>query len=206
MDLTLFGQGMWIGLSIAAPVGPIGILCIRRSIADGRWIGFLCGLGAAVADAVYGAVAAFGLTMVANAMASQRTLLQLLGGLFLCYLGVRTFRTPPATQEASVRSGGGVTSFASTFVLTLTNPMTIMGFVGLFAGAGLAGNKTNSLGAIAMVTGVFLGSAAWWLFLSWGASTLKNRITSTHLGWLNKISGSVLSGYGLWQVAQFLRK
>lgn len=206
MDLTLFLQGLWIGLSIAAPVGPIGVLCIRRSIADGGWIGFLCGLGAAASDAVYGAVAAFGLSMVANAMTSQRHLLQFFGGLFLCYLGVRTFRSPPATQQAEVRSGGGLASFASTFLLTLTNPMTIIGFGGLFAGAGLATNKTTSLGAIAMVSGVFLGSAAWWMFLSGSASTLKNRITTTHLGWLNKVSGSVLSGYGLWQIANFLRQ
>jgi threonine/homoserine/homoserine lactone efflux protein len=205
MKSSIFIQGLWIGLSIAIPVGPIGVLCIRRSISSGRWVGFACGLGAATADAIYGAIAAFGLTLIAEALTSQRSLLQLVGSIFLCYLGIQTYRSKPATSEAPVKSGNGFKSFGSTLLLTLTNPMTIVGFTGLFAGAGLATTKPSPFQAMLMVCGVFLGSAAWWLILSWGASRMKDRVSSLHLQRLNKGSGLFIGAYGVWQLFQFLR-
>src|SRR6478735_6371119 len=106
MDLGFFLKGLVLGFSIAAPVGPIGVLCIRRSLAEGRVVGFVSGLGAATADAFYGAVAAFGLTFISALLVSQQLWLRAIGGAFLCYLGVKTFLAPPSTQPASTRSMG----------------------------------------------------------------------------------------------------
>src|SRR6266705_458537 len=139
MDPSFLLRGVAIGFSIAAPVGPIGVLCIRRTLAQGRLCGFVTGLGAATADAVYGCIAGFGLTAVSNLLVSQQTWLRLLGGLFLCYLGGKPFFDKPV-EKSALSSGGAVTgAYASPFVLTLTNPMTILSFAAVFAGLGLGG-------------------------------------------------------------------
>jgi threonine/homoserine/homoserine lactone efflux protein len=129
-------QGLVMGLSIAAPVGPIGVLCIRRTLAQGRSYGLLSGLGAATADAVYGCVTAFGLTLVSNALVRQQAWLRLVGGLFLCYLGARAFLTRPVEGGKAAIAGGLLRAYGSTFALTLTNPMSILSFAGVFAGLG----------------------------------------------------------------------
>src|SRR6266566_8617346 len=139
MDQSFFLRGVAIGFSIAAPVGPIGVLCIRRTLAEGRGCGFASGLGAATADAVYGCVAGFGLTSVSNLLVSQQTWLRLIGGLFLCYLGVKSFFARQARSAAASKSGALTGAYASTFLLTLTNPMTILSFAAVFAGLGLGG-------------------------------------------------------------------
>ncbi|WP_448563568.1 LysE family translocator [Trichothermofontia sp.] len=137
MDIGVFIKGMVIGFAIAAPVGPIGVLCIQQTLAEGQLMGLLSGLGAATADAVYGAIAGFGLTLAADFLLSYAAGLQLLGGLFLCYLGVRTFLTPPAVEAATVAGKGLLGAYASTFVLTLTNPATILAFIGVLTGLGI---------------------------------------------------------------------
>jgi len=139
MGLATLLRGLVIGFSIAAPVGPIGVLCIRRTLADGRATGLAVGLGAAAADAVYGAIAGFGLTAVSSLLVRQQGILRLVGGLFLCYLGVRTFLARPADRAARAGGAGLVGAFTSTFGLTLTNPATILSFVAVFAGLGIAG-------------------------------------------------------------------
>src|SRR5881409_981452 len=144
MDQRFFVRGVAIGFSIAAPVGPIGVLCIRRTLAEGRLCGFASGLGAATADAVYGCVAGFGLTAVSNLLVSQQTWLRLIGGLFLCYLGVKSFFAGPAQTAAAPKSGALAGAYASTFLLTLTNPMTILSFAAVFAGLGLGGGATDN--------------------------------------------------------------
>src|SRR5882724_10962833 len=128
MMLNFMLKGMAIGFAIAAPVGPIGVLCIRRSLAQGRQIGLVTGLGAATADAAYGCVAALGLTAVSGFLVGQRGWLAFLGGLFLCYLGIRTFIRRPAEQAAEVRDDGFLSAYFSTLLLTLTNPTTILSF------------------------------------------------------------------------------
>src|SRR5512147_916819 len=132
--MELFLQGLILGFSIAAPVGPIGVLCIRRTLADGRMSGLVSGLGAATADAIYGSVAAFGLTFISGFLIDQKLWLGLLGGAFLCYLGLRTFLSQPAQQVALAQGQGLVGAYGSTFFLTLTNPMTILSFMAMFAG------------------------------------------------------------------------
>src|SRR3712207_2953311 len=134
--MGLFLEGIIIGLAIAAPVGPIGVLCIRRTLADGRTSGFVSGLGAATADAVYGAIAAFGLTLITDFLLGGASWLRLVGGAFLLYLGIKTFLARPAERAAEVRGGGLPGAYASTLFLTLTNPTTILSFVAIFAGLG----------------------------------------------------------------------
>ena len=186
-----------VGFSIAAPVGPIGALTIRRTLAQGRAAGFLTGLGAATADSAYGAVAAFGLTLVTSFLVAQQGWLSLLGGLFLCWLGVATFRAQPAPIEHTPPARSLLGAYASTVFLTLTNPTTILSFVGIYAGLGLRESGTDYAAASAFVLGVFLGSALWWLLLSFGVGTLRERLSVRGLRWINRISGAAIAAFGL---------
>ena len=164
---------MIIGFSIAAPVGPIGVLCIRRTLADGRAAGLATGLGAATADAIYGCLAAFGLTALTAALVGGQMWIRLIGGAFLLYLGVRTFLAKPSGSAAEARGSGLLSAYASTFLLTLTNPMTILSFVAVFAALGLGTTHPEPLSAAVLVLGVFVGSAVWWLTLSGGVSLFR---------------------------------
>lgn len=123
MDISFLIKGILIGFSIAAPVGPIGVLCIRRTLAEGRTSGFFSSLGAATADAVYGSIAGFGLTFISNFLINQQIWLSLIGGMFLCYLGIKTFLDRPTKQVISVNKNSLICAYASTFLLTLTNPI-----------------------------------------------------------------------------------
>ena len=202
--LSIFLRGLLIGFSIAAPVGPIGLLCIRRTLADGRAIGFVSGLGAATADAFYGAVAGFGLTVVSRALVQGQTPLRLVGGAFLCYLGVRTFLARPAQAAGVAGPRGLLGAYLSTLGLTLTNPSTILSFVAIFAGLGLAANADYG-SAFVVVTGVFIGSASWWIVLAAGAGWLRGRIGPALFRAINIVSGLTILGFAIWQLAVILR-
>lgn len=186
-----------IGFSIAAPVGPIGVLCIRRTLSEGWMAGLVSGLGAATADALYGCVAGFGLTFLSNILVSQQVWFRLFGGAFLCYLGLKTFFTKPARQAVSSRGKGLLGAYASTFLLTLTNPMTILSFAAIFAGLGLAGANNSYSTAGILVLGVFIGSAAWWLLLAGGVGLLREKLNQSGLQWVNRISGGLILVFGL---------
>jgi threonine/homoserine/homoserine lactone efflux protein len=195
MDLSLFPRGLAIGLAIAAPVGPIGVLCIRRSLSDGRAVGLATGLGAATADALYAALAALGLTALGQAMEDRSDWIRLIGGLALCYLGVRTLRAAPAALGESTAGRAQLAgAYATTVGLTLANPATILSFAAVFAGLGAARGDGGS--ALLLVTGVFLGSALWWLILSGGVGLLRNRVTLSALRWVNAGSGTILFAFG----------
>lgn len=197
MDLSLLLKGLVIGFSIAAPVGPIGVLCIRRTLADGRTTGLATGLGAASADAVFGAIAGLGLTAVSGALIGQLTAIRLLGGLFLCYLGLRTLLAQPSERASESRSSGLLGAYVSTFVLTLTNPATILLFVAVFAGLGVAEQGSSYATAALLILGVFGGSALWWTLLSGGVSLLRQRFTPGALRWVNRLSGLIILAFGL---------
>jgi threonine/homoserine/homoserine lactone efflux protein len=191
-------RGLVIGFSIAAPVGPVGVLCIRRTLGEGRAVGFVSGLGAATADSFYGAVAGFGLAAVSGFLVDQQMWLRLFGGAFLVVLGVKTFRSRPAEQAAVARRNSGLPgAYASTLALTLTNPATILAFAAIFAGLGIAESGADYGSALLLVAGVFSGSAAWWLLLSGGVSLLRARFTPARLRWVNRLSGIILAGFGL---------
>jgi len=190
-------KGILIGFSIAAPVGPIGVLCIRRTLTEGRATGFVSGLGAATADAIYGCIAGFGLTLITHFLTDQQVWLRLFGGAFLCYLGVKTVLSRPAKQAASAKGSGLAGAYGSTFLLTLTNPMTILSFAAVFAGLGLASAGGSYASASILVLGVFAGSALWWLMLSGGVSLLRSKFDARRLEWVNRISGVIITGFGV---------
>jgi threonine/homoserine/homoserine lactone efflux protein len=196
MDIVFLFKGIALGFSIAAPIGPIGILCVRRTLTQGRTFGLVSGLGAATADALYGMVAGFGLTFISSLLISQRLWLNLIGGAFLCYLGVRTFLAQPAGQAASTQRVGLLSAYASTLLLTLTNPMTIILFAAIFAGLGIVNTTGGYLASVLLVAGVFLGSALWWVVLTGGASVILAKFSTEHWRWINRISGIVLVGFG----------
>src|SRR3954469_17033456 len=152
-QLNFFLRGLAIGFSIAAPVGPIGILCIQRTLLKGRSSGFVSGLGAATADAAYGCVAGFGLMIISNFLTSQQSALRWVGGLFLCYLGVKTFLRQPAVDAASATSVNLLSDYTSTFFLTVTNPATILSFAAVFAGLGLGAAQHEAPAALLLVAG-----------------------------------------------------
>jgi threonine/homoserine/homoserine lactone efflux protein len=197
---ALYLRGLLMGLAIAAPVGAIGVLCIRRTLAGGWPLGLATGLGAATADGVYGAVAAFGITAVSAMLLGARGWLQFIGGAFLVYLGVRTFMARPSEQgEVATKTGGLAAAWSSTFVLTLGNPTTIMSFAAVFAGLGLGAAAGTGItgGGVALVAGVFSGSASWWAFLSVAVGLVRHRLDATVMRWVNRGSGLLIGTFGV---------
>lgn len=196
-------KGMLIGFVIAAPVGPIGLLCVQRTLTRGRWSGVLSGLGAASADAVYGCIAGFGLAWLADLFLAWQTELRLVGGLFLLYLGWRTWLAPPAAEQARIRPtrAGLLGDYLSTLGLTLANPVTILAFLGIFAGLGLAGGTGSFATAGVLVLGVFAGSLLWWLLLAGGVGLLLGRLGPSVMRWISRASGLLIAGFGLWALA-----
>ncbi|HZL46647.1 MAG TPA: LysE family transporter [Opitutaceae bacterium] len=196
-------KGVAIGFAIAAPVGPINLLCLRRSLADGRRVGFVSGLGAAAADTSYGILAAIGLTAVTSFLVGHRAWLQFFGGLFLVALGVGTMRAGKARRDlaAPLQVGRLRDAFISTYVLTLANPMTILAFTSVFATLGLGWQAGQTLEALELIGGVFLGSSLWWLTLTMLAGTFGHHLDDGTLQWINRIAGGVMAAFGLWQFA-----
>ncbi|MFH0825029.1 MAG: LysE family transporter [Pseudomonadota bacterium] len=197
MEVALFFRGVIIGLSIAAPVGPIGVLCIRRTLTDGCPYGIVSGLGAATADAIYGATAGFGLTLVSSILISRLEWLRIIGGIFLCYLGVKTLSSRPAGQSNAGEAQSLAGAYASTFFLTLTNPMTILSFGAVFAGLGLGCEGGDYVSAGVTVLGVFVGSASWWLILTCGIGIFREKFDHRARIWVNRISGAIIASFGL---------
>lgn len=212
--LEILAKGVLMGVAIAAPVGPIGVLCIRRSLAQGRLIGVVTGLGAATADGFYGVVAAFGLTAVSNLLVAYTGYLQIIGGLFLCYLGLTTFFSRSDLSKANLSGDGEVNTpvdqlkgrplrvsgaYVSTLGLTLMNPATILSFLAIFAGLGIT--QTDRASSITLVTGVFTGSVLWWLMLVSGVVYLRNRLTPQRLEafnrWSTKVFGILILSFGI---------
>ncbi len=197
MDPTFIVRGFLIGFSVAAVVGPIGVLCIQRTARKGFLYGLVTGLGAATADAMYGGIAGFGLTVMATFLVSQQGWIHIIGGLFLVYLGIKTVFTRPAERAASAQADNFLGAYASTLLLTLTNPQTILSFAAIYAGIGVGGGKNGALSATLVVSGVFLGSTLWWCLLSAGISLLRGKLTYRWFLWINRIAGSVIILFGL---------
>jgi len=199
MDLSFFIRGLLIGLSIAATVGPMSFLCIQRTLNRGQLYGLVSGLGIATADGVYGSIAAFGLTLLTHFLVSEQIWIRLIGGLFLVYLGVRTVLTKPAERAAvlKTKTNGYLGAHASTFLLTLTNPLTILSFTAIFAGIGVGSASKSIFSATAVVIGVFTGSTLWWIILTSGINLLRKKITLQWLLWINRISGCIITLFGL---------
>jgi threonine/homoserine/homoserine lactone efflux protein len=193
-------RGFVLGFTIAAAVGPISLLVIRRTLLEGRVVGLASGLGVATADATYGAIAAFGLGAITQALVEARPVLGLVGGVFLLWLAWKTARAEPHDPAlVQVRRAGLAGAYLSILGLTLTNPMTILSFGALFAGLGVSVSGT---GAAALVTlGVLLGSGSWWVVLTTAVSLLRSRVTATWIRRINVASGVVIGAFALFAIA-----
>ena len=178
-------------------MGAIGVLCIKRTLRQGHLVGFISGLGAATADAIYGCIAGFGLTFLSSFLIEQQFLLRSIGGIFLCYLGIKTFLEKPKSKNVYAKKSSLLGSYISTFFLTLTNPMTIFSFTAIFAGLGLGNTQGDYNLAAILVLGVFLGSASWWLILSTGVNLFGRKLNAATLSLINKISGIIMILLGL---------
>ena len=196
--IPLFLKSALIGLSIAAPVGPIGLLCIQRTLDHGPRVGLATGLGAAAADAMYGAIGAFGVTAVITLLTDARSVLALGGALFLLWLAWSAWHGADPKQAAAVLGGvKGWHAFGGTFLLTMSNPATILSFIAVFSS--LAGGMSTASPAW-MITGVFLGSAAWWFVLVGMVGRFRERLQATHLRWIRRGSAVLLAGFAAYQL------
>jgi threonine/homoserine/homoserine lactone efflux protein len=204
MEPTLFLRGLVLGFTIAAAVGPISLLCIRRTLAEGRLVGLVSGMGVATADATYGATAAFGLTVITDLLVDWRRVLGLVGGVFLSWLAWRTFRSVPGEAVTAGTNGrrGLTGAYLTTLGLTLTNPMTILSFAALFVGLGVTGG--DAAGATLLTLGVLAGSAAWWVVLVTAVGALRSRLTSTALRRVNVVSGLLIGAFAFTALASAL--
>jgi threonine/homoserine/homoserine lactone efflux protein len=196
--MDLFFRSLIIGLSVAAVVGPMSVLCIQRTLHRGFFYGLISGLGVATADAAYGSIAAFGLTLIAKFLVNQHKWISLIGGLFLVYLGIKAVLSKPGEQAVTATKATGFSAaYASTFLLTLTNPLTILSFAAIFAGIGVGEATSDTLTAILVVCGVFLGSALWWCLLTGAIGLLRGKFAQAWLLWINRLSGGVIAIFGL---------
>jgi threonine/homoserine/homoserine lactone efflux protein len=196
-DWSLFIKGVVLGFSIAAPVGPIGILCIRRTLQYGRFAGFFSGLGAATADTIYACIAAFGLTFISNFLVAWQFWLHLVGGMFLLYLGWKTFCVKAGERTKEIAHTSLLGDFVSTFFLTLTNPLTILSFLAIFAALGISSSENSYLEAFALILGVFFGSGVWWLILCEGVTLFRKKVSEKVMRWINRCAGMTIIGFGI---------
>ena len=206
MELLLFCKSMLLGLAVAAPLGPIGVLCINRALERGFWAGVAGGLGTALADAIYACLAAIGFSALTTTLATLAPWLKLAGGLFMLWLGWKSLRPNPHRPSTHARTNdfrGLSGTIASTFLLTLTNPVTIFSFAALFAGLGLT-DAPGTANALAVVAGVFLGSLLWWLLLSGGVALAQRRLPEGFSLCVSRMSGVILMGFGFYALGSLL--
>ncbi len=197
MGLIYILKGIAIGFSLAAPVGPLGVLCIRRTLAHGGKRGLIVGLSAAVADILYGIVAAFGVTLISDFIYNQQQWIRLIGGSVLIILGYHTLHSRPSTDKETNGTNRHVRAFFSTFLLALTNPMTVFTFAAVFASVGLGDITDNHIFGLFLVTGIFLGTMSWFTLLTTLVHFFKERINTDGISLMNKIAGSVLILFGI---------
>lgn len=193
-----FFQAFIAGVALAAPVGPVGLLCIRRTLSKGMVSGLVSGLGAAVADAIYASIAAYSVTIISATLARYTGVLELVGGTILFLIGAHAIYSHKTIEPRNSKAPKNhIEAFVSTLFLTLTNPATIIGFAALFSAMGLKDEEGSRHGAMILVSGVFAGSAFWWLILSTVMHFIRHLLSDQGQRWINLISGSVLALLGI---------
>ncbi len=198
MSFEFLYKGLILGFSVAAPVGPIGVLCINRTINKNFAAGFVSGLGAATADLLYGFVAGLGLTVISTFLIDQKLWIQIIGLIFLIYIGIKTIiKKDNELEFKSLTDKGLLKDYLSTLALTITNPMTILFFIAVFAGLGLSNTINGFYPVIQLIAGVFIGSSIWWLILSGITAKLKTRISKKILKKIDLLSGIFILFFGL---------
>jgi putative LysE/RhtB family amino acid efflux pump len=204
-DLALFARMLVIGVVIAAPVGAMAMLLVQRTLAHGWRAGAATGAGIATADGGYAALAAFGVTAVSQWLVTYQTWFRIVGGLALVWLGWRALRTPPTHRAADAQDSTRLTTLYSSAVgLTLTNPMTIMAFAAVFAGAGLVA-QAGAGSALAVTLGVACGSMLWWLALTTGVWAVRHAVSDSAMVVVNRVSGGVLIAFGVLAIVAGVR-
>jgi threonine/homoserine/homoserine lactone efflux protein len=204
VDLADFFRGIFVGAAIAIPVGPVNLLTIRRTLAYGRASGLATGLGAAAADTVYGAIAAFGLTLISSFLLDHQLWLRLGGGIFLVVMGVRAFRAHPSLITAAGESRSLVRAALSSFLLTIANPITLLAFGAVFGAVGVIDPDLTRLDATILVWGVFTGSMLWWIFITTVVSSVRARTSAQLLHRMSQVSGLVIALFGLAVIATLI--
>lgn len=197
MSITLLLQGILMGLVVAVPVGPLGLLCINRSLAMGPTYGLFSGLGVATADALAAAIAALSIALVSGFLIEYQLILRLFGGAFLCYFGYTIYRTEPVTQAPIKDINGLFGAYATTFLLTFSNPVTILSFVAIYAGWHVPSLAGQYVAAATLTIGVFIGSALWWVALFLGLEAFHEKFNLRFLFWVHRVSGVIIAALGV---------
>ena len=197
MSIYLLIEGILIGLVVAVPVGPLGLLCINRALMMGPVCGLFSGLGVATADALAAGIAALGISLISGLFMQHQHLLRLVGGIFLCYLGYKIYKTEPVAQAPVNDTNGLVNAYATTFFLTFSNPVTILSFVAIYAGWHVPSLHGRYIAAAILTAGVFTGSALRWVGLFIGLTTFQDRFRLRFLFWVHRVSGAVIAGFGI---------
>ena len=197
MDISLLLKGTLLGFSLAAPIGPIAIICIRRTLQHGRFSGFVSGLGVATVDTIYATIAAFGFTAVSAFITRYNTPMRIIGGMFLIYLAIKIFFAKPPLKESDEKKHNHYGDYFSIFLLTIVNPQTIFTFLVLFTTVGLGSGHFSYLSTVLMIVGVSLGTTAWWLILSTIVYLFRNKFSPFWMSVVNKLSAIIIIGFAL---------
>lgn len=206
MLTSLFLQGSLIGFSMAIPVGPVGMLCIQHALRRGLAGGLIAGLGAALADAVYGGMAGFGVSLLSHVITSYQIWFQLMGAVILSILGIRIFKSHPSELETSKSSFSCSRIFFSTFALTLTNPLTLLCFAAVYTSFGITPSDEAIMPGLMLSLGIMLGAGLWWMLLSMTVAFIGKKYQIASIPLFNRISGGVLTGFGCLASFSVLRQ
>ena len=197
MQIHLLIEGIIIGFVVAVPVGPLGLLCINRALSMGPLSGFFSGLGVATADALAAGIAALGISLISTFLLDHQMLLRLIGGVFLCYLGMKIYRTKPSEEPSPPNNVNGLFgAYLTTFLLTFSNPVTILSFMAIYAGWGVESLSGHYFAAAVLTLGVFIGSTLWWVVMFLNLTAYRDRFTDQILSWIHRVSGALIAGFG----------
>jgi threonine/homoserine/homoserine lactone efflux protein len=196
MDFSLFIQGIVIGLTLAVPVGPIALICIQRTLTDGRFHGIFSGIGVATADSFYAAVTVLGLTMISGVIIAHQFLFRFLAGIVLIFVGIRVFMSLPSCVCAKTVHETYFKDYLSMVGIAIANPLTLVFFLIVLPGFGIVINSTTFLSAAEFIAGVFFGSTAWWILLCGAIGSMRSSFSVKTLGLINRVSGVIISVCG----------
>lgn len=197
MSAYILIEGILIGFVVAVPVGPLGLLCINRALLLGPVTGLVSGLGVATADALAAGIAALGISLVSEFLSDHQIILRLLGGAFLVYLGLSIYQTKPRQQLPPSSVNGLLSAYATTLFLTFSNPVTILSFIAIYAGWHVESMSGRYVSAAILTSGVFIGSALWWIALFVGLTAFREKFSLRIVGWIHRVSGALIAGFGL---------
>jgi threonine/homoserine/homoserine lactone efflux protein len=197
MSAYILIEGILIGFVVAVPVGPLGLLCINRALLLGPVTGLFSGLGVATADALAAGIAALGISFVEEFLSDHQVILRLVGGALLVYLGLSIYNSKPKQQQPPPSVNGLVSAYATTFILTFSNPVTILSFIAIYAGWHVESMSGRYVSAAILTSGVFIGSALWWIALFVGLTAFREKFSLRIVGWVQRVSGALIAGFGL---------